>query len=474
MKDLRLFLLFLLMSMTTNYVNAYDIAVENEYAVTIYYNYINENKELEVVGAEYSETVNIPSEVTYLGRTRKVTRIGERAFVGTRSKHITIGDNVTSIGKEAFCSGEIRSIAIGKKVKTIEEDAFSGMIRLNKVIINDISSWCNIEDNGNGHFYEDAYYIGDGIRLFTSEYDEISELIIPDDVSVIRSSAFTYFSNLTSVTIGNRVTKIGDYAFSHCENLASVTIGNSVKSIGEGSFYRCYGLTSVTIGDSVESIGKDAFYDCHSLVKVTMGKSLKYIKGPFGSFSGCDSLEKIIIKDIAAWCSCVLNENLRHQGLHLYSDENTEITDLVIPNGVGAINNYVFAGFTSLTSVSLPNSVTTIGYNAFDFTPQSIFEVISNIEEPTPIDDRTFSKDIFLNAQLYIPKGTLQKYKSTVGWKNFMFIEEGIPSGISSPVLSEHKGCEYYDISGKKLDKLQKGVNILRMKDGTTKKVVVK
>ena len=77
-----IFLLIMLMSMIGASSFAYDIAVENADGVTIYYSYINDGKELEVVGADpYSENVVIPEEVTYMNRTRKVTSIGNRAFV---------------------------------------------------------------------------------------------------------------------------------------------------------------------------------------------------------------------------------------------------------------------------------------------------------------------------------------------------------------------------------------------------------
>ncbi|MDE6808079.1 MAG: leucine-rich repeat domain-containing protein, partial [Prevotella sp.] len=84
MKHLKFtFLLVLLMSMTSNKALAYDIAVENADGVTIYYNYTNDGKELEVTEdgrGSYPGKVVIPEEVTYMGRTRKVTSIGESAF----------------------------------------------------------------------------------------------------------------------------------------------------------------------------------------------------------------------------------------------------------------------------------------------------------------------------------------------------------------------------------------------------------
>ena len=228
-------------------------------------------------------------------------------------------------------------------------------------------------------------YINDGKELEVafrgSKYDSFSDeyqgnVAIPEEV--------TYMNRI------RKVTSIGDYAFWACYGLTSVTIPNSVTSIEDHAFQLCPGLTSVTIPNSVTSIGEYAFFNCPGLTSITIPNSVTSI-GNY-AFQYCSGL-----------------------------------TSITIPNSVTSIGGSAFGYCSGLTSITIPNSVTSIGDNAFDGV--DIPTIISLIENPFKItgktsDSRTFSQNTFLNATLYVPKGTIEKYKATDGWKDFVFIED--------------------------------------------------
>ena len=151
----------------------------------------------------------------------------------------------------------------------------------------------------------------------------------------------------------------------------------TVTSIGDEAFYNCSGLTSITIGNSVTSIGNYAFQFCPSLTSVTIGNSVTSIG--YRAFQYCSRLKKVIVKDIAAWCGISFSDgfsNPLYYAHRLYSDENTEITELIIPNSVTSIGNYAFDYCSGLTSVTIPNSVTSIGEYSQEIKGKTNVEII--------------------------------------------------------------------------------------------------
>ena len=136
------------------------------------------------------------------------------------------------------------------------------------------------------------------------------------------------------------------------------------------------------------------------------------------------------------------------------------------------IGDYAFYLCYNLTSITIPNSVKSIGKKAFDEI--AVSTIVSLIENPFAIygsisSYKTFTLNTFNNAMLYVPTGTINKYKATEGWKDFNNIIEGVPSGIKGVHLDSDKDYPVYDINGRRLETPQRGINIIN-----GKKVVIK
>ena len=229
---------------------------------------------------------------------------------------------------------------------------------------------------------EVTYYYNYNVPSVRKYYGNI---VIPTSVSYegkkysvtsIGNYAFGNCDRLTSVTIPNSVTSIGYRAFSGCTGLTSVTIPNSVKSIGYNAFEGCIGLTSVIIGNSVTTIGRSAFYNCTNLTSITIPNSVKSIgENAFHNTAwyyiqpdGVVYIGKMLYKYKGAMplnTSITIKEGtLGIVGYRAFSDCEG-LTSVTIPNSVTSIGEEAFYGCTNLTSVEIPNSVTSIGDWAF-------------------------------------------------------------------------------------------------------------
>ena len=204
----------------------------------------------------------------------------------------------------------------------------------------------------------------------TTNNKYVGNIIIPESITYsgttysvtsVGNGAFAYCSGLSSVTIGNSVTSIGKHAFADCSRLTSVTIPNSVTSIGYGAFHGCSGLTSVIIPNSVTSIGDDVFNGCSGLTSVTVDKN----NGTYDSRNNCNAIIETSTNNLIVGCkNTIIPNSVTSIGRNAFYG-CSGLTSVAIPYSVTSIGGGAFCDCSGLTSVTIPNSVTYIGGYAF-------------------------------------------------------------------------------------------------------------
>ncbi len=205
-----------------------------------------------------------------------------------------------------------------------------------------------------------------GSHIISNTYSNGKGVIIVegDNIEKIGNGAFYECDSLTSITIPDSVTSIGDSAFEDCDSLTSITIPDSVTSIGDWAFRGCDSLTSLTIPDSDTSVGNWAFDGC-SLLKDTYVNITDLAAYATGNTTGEFPGAKHLMIDDTEITELVIPDSVTSIGERAFLD-CTSLTSVTIPDSVTSIGHYAFSGCSSLPSITIPDSVTSIGHGAFD------------------------------------------------------------------------------------------------------------
>lgn len=186
-------------------------------------------------------------DLRYVGLPEGLKSIPDDAFSQCESLDgIVIPESVTEIGYASFfgCTS-LQSINIPAAVTKIEVGAFEGCDALNAVHITDLDAWCRIEFetffHEHPHFFEGASPVRFAKNLYLNG-ELVTEVVVPDDVTVLSGSVFAGW-----------------------ESLQKVTLPEGLKTIGQAAFFGCTALTELRIPASVENVGVYAFGDCTSL-----------------------------------------------------------------------------------------------------------------------------------------------------------------------------------------------------------------
>ena len=445
--------------------------------------------------------------------------IGNRAFNSCdRFKgNLTIPNSVTTIGDLAFnnCKGFTGDLTIPNSVTTIGKSAFNNC----KGFTGDLTIPNSVTTIGDWAF---SYCTG-----FTGD------LTILNSVTTIGNSAFSYCTGFTGdLTIPNSVTTIGNFAFYNCTGFTGdLTIPNSVITIGKSAFESCFGFTGkLAIPESVTTIGYLAFADCNGFTgDLSLPKSLEVVGSR--SFENCNKIQTINFQSLPTgidkqekktvslsddsyisdqttgtadaisytrqmsndWGTLVLPYSLTLTGdepYRLYAISAVSEDELVLKQ----LNGEVAAGTPCVvkrngSEAELTFSANTAELNmAINDQPMDGMNFSGTYWTKDVADGYIIAKDCFWNVEKLKGVGSVTAVK--VGpfraWLDgtsanapaqlSMRIDDsttGINAAEALDALNDAE-AEYYDLSGKRLDEPQRGVNIVRMKSGKTKKIIIK
>ena len=330
-----------------------------------------------------------------------VTSIGDVAFWNcTNLSSVTLPQSLTSIGESAFRDcGSLTSIVIPESVISIGAGAFRGCG------LTDVTIPGSVTSIGVNAF---------GVRLRNIFVNEKNEAYASVDGVLFNKNhttlvAYPTGKGKTVYDIPNGVTSIDSSAFNSCTKLVSVTIPDGVTSIGDYAFYNCTALSSVTIPGSVTSIGDYAFSDCKSLKDVYYTGSLaQWNKTKIGIINGplLNATFHLNSAVLAASGSCGddLVWALTDDGVLTISgtgemtdfpnfpdvpwyDDREKIVTAVIEPGVTNICRFAFFGCKNLTSVTIPEGVTSIGSYAFNACNLTSMEIPASVTAIGTLDD---------------------------------------------------------------------------------------
>ena len=211
---------------------------------------------------------------------------------------------------------------------------------------------------------------------YTEESDKVNIMNLPffckitlnngDVIKIEGSGELTeamisgYSATMVSAEIGNLCTSVEYNAFHDFASLTSVIIGNKVTTINGSAFIRCRSLTSITIGSSVSSIDTWAFLVCPALTNIVVDSN----NTVFDSRDNCNAIIETATNTLIQGCkTTVIPNSVTSIGDQAF-DYCSGLTSITIPNSVTSISRRSFAE-CGLTQLTIPNSVTSIGGAAF-------------------------------------------------------------------------------------------------------------
>ncbi len=457
-------------------------------------------------GAALEDYANI-----YLQRItipKNVKNIGIGAFmscIGLTNVEFEVDSNLTSIGAMSFaCCSSLKTINLeDTKLEEIGDEAFGTLYNLiESPAIEEITLPSTLRTMGNGVFMFctslTSITIPEGVTSIGnstfSSCSSLASITIPNSVTSIGNSAFSMCSSLTSISIPDSVTSIGNSAFFSCESLTSITIPVGITNIGDSVFKYCESLTSITIPSSVSRIEAGAFSDCSSLTSIIIPSSVTSIGS--SAFSGCYKLVEVYdltgSDGLNITAGSTDNGYVGYYADYVYTDKDTDLVqkevdgdyifyynndilyllsytgsekELKLPSidkvkevfkdfsgDTYEIYEYAFYENKNITSVVIPNCVTSIGGEAFYNCSSLKTVTFGDNSQLTSIGDSAFTDCRSLKTVTFGDNSMLTSIGDSAFSDCSSLTSITIPSSVTSIGSSAFSGCyklvEVYDLTG--------------------------
>ncbi len=429
------------------------------------------------------------SGLTSVTIPNSVTSIGTRAFYGCSGlTEVTIGNSVTSIGVSAFsnCSG-LTSVTIPNSVTSIGEDAFYGCTGLTEVNITDLSAWCKIDFIHKA--YSNPLYYAKHLKLNGTE---ITNLVNPNDITEIKSFAFWSCTDLTSVTIPNSVTSIGDEVFKYCSGLNKIiSLNPTPPTCASDTTFYSTNYTEATLYVPKDSYAK-YFIDgvwgkFTNIVKIETvvssiklnATSIQLDKGTIYTLSATINPTDATITDIIWTSSNPQVATVDQSGMVTALSEGIAIITATTIDGSDvsascnvAVNNVETKISLSKTEASLPvNEIMTLSYTIVPSTTS----VQWSTSDPNIAAIKVNSDNSVTVVGMADGIATITATATDGSDVSASCVVTVGNAGITD-VKSDNTATEVarYDINGRMLAQPTKGINIIKMSDGSIRKEWVK
>lgn len=310
------------------------------------------------------------------------------------TKHVEIGSNVTNIGDYTFpYFTNLTSVTIPASITSIGNCAF---FQCNSLVSIEVES-------------TNPMYASEDEVLFNKE-----------KTMLIRCSPKSKSGTSSSYIIPNSVTSIEDDAFEGCL-FTSIIIPEGVVSIGTYAFLNCIRLTSVTIPSTVTTIGNSVFLYCSRLTSIEVESTNPMYMSESGIVFNKAKTTLILCPSHKLDSYIIPNTVTIIASLAF---ENCMLSSVTIPNSVISIGDEAFRSMYNLTSITIPSSVISIGERAFYYCSR-LTSVKVNWKNPISITSEVFgSYNVTLSEiTLLVSSGTAENYRAVEVWKEFNIVE---------------------------------------------------